>query len=201
MQLLYVHGLGGTKNGSTSQNLKDICEKNNITFHSFDVPFKPKDAVAKIKDYVKENNIDVVVSSSLGAFYTLASSLEFILSKKKKREVKFIVINPAFDAYNDILNNFGKGNKEYRGIREDGIQTYKLDDDFYKELKDIQKEFYKKIKNKYFNSWSGYFSTNDEYFSHKADFRKHSLKICTINDTHHIGKKNLEIIVSGIKPR
>ena len=49
MNILYVHGLGGTKNGSTSRNLKELCLK---------------------------NNIDVVISSSLGAFYTLNATLE-----------------------------------------------------------------------------------------------------------------------------
>ena len=191
MKILYVHGLGGTKNGSTSKNLKEICNKNNIDFYSFDVPFDPIKAVTTIINFIKENNIDAVISSSLGAFYTLNASLRF-------DNLKTIVINPAFDVYNDILNNFGKGIKEYRGIREDGIQQYELNDNYYEALLILKKVFDREISNQKFDNWYGYFSTNDEYFSHKKEFEKFSKNIRVIEDTHHIGYKNLEYIINEL---
>lgn len=191
MNILYVHGLGGTKNGSTSRNLKELCLKNNINFYSFDVPFEPFKAISEIENQIKKNNIDIVISSSLGAFYTLNATLEI-------KNIKTIIINPALDVYNDILNNFGKGEKKYRGVREDRKENYVLDDDFYHLLLILQKQFEKKIKGKTFTNWIGYFSDNDEYFSHINEFKKYSKNVFKISDTHHINCENLEKIINNL---
>ena len=190
-RLLYIHGLGGTKNGHTSESLRKICNDYNINFYSFDVPFNPYEALETIKTFIKENNINLLMASSLGAFYTLVSSL--MLDK----DINVIVINPAFYAPKDILDNFGKGKKEYRGIREDGNQYYDLNDEYYESLNEIYNSFQKYLsaEKERTSNWVGYFSDNDEYFSHKEDFSKYSKNIIDIKDKHHIGYDNLKMII------
>ena len=196
-RLLYVHGLGGTKNGSTSKNLLKIAKENNIEFFSFDVPFNPYDAINSIEKFIKENNINLLISSSLGAFYSL-----FVSLKEEFKDLNVIVINPAFHASKDILLNFGKGIKNYRGEREDKIQTYNLNDEYYEALKTIEEElhsvltFEKENNKKVFLNWAGYFSNNDEYFSYKNEFELHSPNTFNINDTHHINYDNLKQIIN-----
>ena len=196
-RLLYVHGLGGTKNGSTSKNLLKIAKENNIEFFSFDVPFNPYDAINSIEKFIKENNINLLISSSLGAFYSL-----FVSLKEEFKDLNVIVINPAFHASKDILLNFGKGIKNYRGEREDKIQTYNLNDEYYEALKTIEEElhsvltFEKENNKKVFLNWAGYFSNNDEYFSYKNEFEFYSPNTFNINDTHHINYDNLKQIIN-----
>ena len=196
-RLLYVHGLGGTRNGSTSKNLLKIAKENDIEFFSFDIPFNPYDAINSIEKFIKENNINLLISSSLGAFYSL-----FVSLKEEFKDLNVIVINPAFHASKDILLNFGKGIKNYRGEREDKIQTYNLNDEYYEALRTIEEElhsvltFEKENNRKVFLNWAGYFSNNDEYFSYKDEFELYSPNAFSINDTHHINYDNLKQIIS-----
>ena len=196
-RLLYVHGLGRTRNGSTSKNLLKIAKENDIEFFSFDVPFNPYDAINSIEKFIKENNINLLVSSSLGAFYSL-----FVSLKEEFKDLNVIVINPVFHASKDILLNFGKGIKNYCGEREDKVQTYNLNDEYYEALRTIEEElhsvltFEKENNRKVFLNWAGYFSNNDEYFSYKDEFELYSPNAFRINDTHHINYDNLKQIIS-----
>ena len=98
--------------------------------------------------------------------------------------------------------NFGKGIKNYRGEREDKVQTYNLNDEYYEALKTIEEElhsiltFEKENNQKVFLNWAGYFSNNDEYFSYKNEFEPYSPNVFSINDTHHINYDNLKQIIS-----
>ena len=69
--LLYIHGLNSSANSSTARLVKKyLGDRFNIYTHTWDLT-RPGTA-NEINEYVADNNISVVIASSLGAFYALA---------------------------------------------------------------------------------------------------------------------------------
>lgn len=187
-KILYVHGLGGSKNGGTGNALKELAQKyfnDEVKVITEDFPLDPTDWISKIKRITKKNKIDCIVSSSLGAFMTIYASIEL-------QDTKIILINPALTPDIDLRNNFGYGVKEYRGKREDGIQTYTLDNNLYTFLKYMTIALFQLEHD--FKNVTAVFSDNDEFFHHMPDYQKHINQDCFMieNATHHFKKDDLE---------
>ena len=82
MNILYVHGLGSSGNSETAVKLENIFIQHKV-FHP-DIPLDPNEAILFIKDFVLTNNINVIIGTSLGSFYS-----KFVDGPFK------ILINPA----------------------------------------------------------------------------------------------------------
>lgn len=68
LKILYIHGYGGSADGSTSKIIKSVRQKDDVFSPS--IPYKnPNESISVIKDYIKSFLPDAVVGSSLGAFY------------------------------------------------------------------------------------------------------------------------------------
>lgn len=71
-KILYVHGFNSTPYSNTYNTFKKLLDPDFYELHTIDYdPKDPKAAVAEIKKYVKENEIDLIIGSSLGGFLTL----------------------------------------------------------------------------------------------------------------------------------
>lgn len=69
-KVIYIHGLGGSGNGSSAQNVKKLLgSKYEFSAGTYDL-LKPAEAFEQIKKDVK--GTDIVIASSLGAFYASA---------------------------------------------------------------------------------------------------------------------------------
>ena len=71
---IYIHGLGGSGNGSSAQNVKKMLEdewsgKYEFSANTYDL-LKPEESFEKISTDVKD--ADFVIASSLGAFYAVS---------------------------------------------------------------------------------------------------------------------------------
>ena len=69
-KIVYIHGLGGGKNGRVPKLIKKALG-NNIDVFAPEIPISPKEAYQFVNDYINKENPDLVIGSSLGAFYTL----------------------------------------------------------------------------------------------------------------------------------
>lgn len=84
IKVLYIYGYGSNEYSETRANLQEILG-NGFSVMSVEYNQKdPKIAIEKLKLFIKSNNIDVVIGSSLGGFYALKQDL-----------VPKIVINPC----------------------------------------------------------------------------------------------------------
>ncbi|MCH5167375.1 MAG: hypothetical protein J1F35_05720 [Erysipelotrichales bacterium] len=92
-KILYIHGYNSS--GSTGRVMQEIFPK---YFPDCEV-IAPKispyfvEAQERIEEIIKENNIDLVIGTSLGGFMTL---------KINNPKVSKIVINPVFDPFEDL---------------------------------------------------------------------------------------------------
>lgn len=125
-KILYVHGLGGGANGRISNILRNEFPEYEID--APEIPIKPKEALEFVNDLIRKTDYDVVIGSSLGAYYLMYCRL---LPKK-------VLINPAIGGGDYIEKFIGKGEQEFRDNREDGSKTYIIDDDFINDLNDMK---------------------------------------------------------------
>ena len=154
--ILYVHGLGSTKDSSTAAALRKFFPK--YTVCSFDVPFDPDEAVKEVLKQAEENNAYAVVGTSLGAFYA-----SFVPNTPK------ILINPALDPSKELEKFFGK--HEYFGVREDGVQTYTVDETYLAKLAALEKEYAESVYNEDMKEDTyGLFSDGDDVVNDREKF-------------------------------
>ena len=191
INILYIHGLGSSSSSSTGQLLKSYSD-NSITFFNPTFSLSPKKALEEINQFIKENDIKLVVGSSLGGFYALQSNCKY-----------GVVINPALTPIKDIKESIGYG--EHDCANDEG--KYTIDDSFFSELEWIIKRNY---KGEDLNSWykeydkssifGGIFGAKDELFSHFEDF--HSINnylITSIDDmSHRFDKKYIRLLLAYI---
>ena len=110
MNILYVHGYNGDPYGESFQYLKRESIIHEHTMYTIDYqPDEPYEAIRSIRQYIKDNKIDLVIGASLGGFLTMHLF-----------GVPRIVVNPCWDPfvelplvgytgpidiYNDLLKN------------------------------------------------------------------------------------------------
>ena len=70
MNILYIHGYNGSPFGSSYHHLKLYAAGHNL--HSIDYnPEQPELAIQSIKQYVADNQIDLIIGASLGGFLAM----------------------------------------------------------------------------------------------------------------------------------
>lgn len=158
MKILYVHGLGSNGNGNTVNWIREKFTDHEI--YSFDIPFDPDEAIKFIKMKCKELSINTIIGTSLGGFYAMQ-----IHGYYK------ILINPAIKAY-EVAKKIGYGTYNYFGNREDNINTYTIDENFYNKLFNQYNKHITTIDKELKLETYGLFGNNDELCDYKNDFRE-----------------------------
>ncbi len=151
-KILYIHGFGTT--GKHSRKGKLLAEYfGDETVLLPDIPFNPIDAVGFLRKIIENEDIGLIVASSLGGFYALSLA-------KNLYQGKIVFINPSFMP--DITLSRLIGEK----ITLPNGKKYLLDDKYIKQLRGIQAFMtYDKLneKNFYF-----YLANDDEILDHRA---------------------------------
>lgn len=192
LKVLYIHGLGSSSESSTGQLLHNLSD-DKIIFYNPSFSIHPKIAIEEVNKFIKDNDIDMVIGSSLGGFYALQSDCDY-----------GVVINPALAPIKDITESIGYGEHKYTHREE----TYVIDEKYISELEWIIR---RKYKGENPNDWylefnkkrifAGLFGNRDELFSHYDDF--HSINsdlVVLIGDMgHRFDPKNISMLEALIE--
>lgn len=162
MKILYVHGIGSNGKGNTVTMMKKYLTNHEI--YSFDIPADPDGAIKFIKDKCNELDINVLVGTSLGGFYTMTIP-----------GVQKILINPAIKAH-EVVSKIGYGTHEYFCDRDDGVQTYEINDVFTSKLKNIYENHFKTIDEEMIAETYGIFGTDDNLCKYSDVFESNYRK-------------------------
>jgi predicted esterase YcpF (UPF0227 family) len=170
LKILYIHGYGGNGNSRTATELQKNMGEQAIVYSpmfSTDISVfcNMLENIKKANLFVKENNVDIVIGSSMGGF--IAS---FVSGMPK------ILINPC------LLPSEQLPVRIFPEIEAPELQKYKD----LESLRIIDREE---------QSLSyGLFSTNDELFSYRELFASLYSKehIYTMNDGHRISPDNVK---------
>ena len=126
-EILYIHGLGGGRDGRFATVLrKNLGDDYKII--APEIPVQPREAMAFVQSALFNHDYDLVVASSLGAYY-----LMYCMHLPKK-----LLINPAVKAGEYIEKYVGKGVHEYNTPRLFGPKEYVIDDKFISDLKEME---------------------------------------------------------------
>ena len=95
LKAIYVHGYKGETFGNSFNLLKKYLENSIISLeYSLDYNYKNlNDAVKLLEETVKEHNIDIIISTSLGSFISMSANVPGTFKA---------IINPCLDPVNEI---------------------------------------------------------------------------------------------------
>jgi predicted esterase YcpF (UPF0227 family) len=113
MNILYIHGYNGSPYGNTYALFDGIIDKTSTTLHTIDYdPTQPIVAIESIKQYIKDNNINLIIGSSLGGFLTM-----HLYGYSR------IVINPCWDPATELpLIDYTGPTEEYERLRHSLVE-------------------------------------------------------------------------------
>ena len=87
-KILYIHGLGSDSNSGTGNYIKEFLKDDyEVIIPSWDLISDPFDTIKAINKFILENDISLVIASSLGAFFAL----------NQNPEIRRILINPCLE--------------------------------------------------------------------------------------------------------
>lgn len=172
-KILYVHGFNSTPYSNTYNTFKKLLNPDFYELHTIDYdPKDPKAAVAEIKKYVKENEIDTIIGSSLGGFLTLNI---FGVSR--------IVINPCWNPAVELpLIGYDGPTDVYKTMLADLRQA--LDDEEAGLVSGCFAPEDELLGKKYVNI-----------------FQKYFLRLYAIPGGHRVSNEAAELIVNDILPK
>lgn len=170
-KVIYIHGLGGSGNGSSAKNIRKILDSGyEFSANTYDL-LKPSEAFERIEKDVKGS--DIVIASSLGAFYAASVVCDKIM----------LLLNPCLKPeyiIKHILYPEQKNAFDEEKCRQEWLEIKKSWNELARE--EMLCRF-------------GVFSDNDELFSFYETFKVHFGTYCQANDnsafiegTHEIAK-------------
>lgn len=95
--ILYVHGLGSSKESPTCKNLRELLSGCTIYAENFDL-FDVAGTQKKIENLIAEHDIGTLIGSSFGAFYVLARKampFRIVINPCMKPSVEIPKLDPA----------------------------------------------------------------------------------------------------------
>ncbi|PIE83848.1 MAG: hypothetical protein CSA07_04975 [Bacteroidia bacterium] len=164
-RILYVHGKrqGPADTISrTATTLRKILPPSKFKIFAPSFSEDPDEALQFLHGYIRENDIDLIIGSSLGAFITL-----------QLREKTRIVINPCCDPAEEVTKRSEWPN--------DIVQKYRAQ----------RARLYEAIKEEDRINTYALFATNDELFSFFDEYKQHYHQALFMEDGHRISEENI----------
>ena len=170
--VVYIHGLGGSGNGSSARNVKATLGEDYDFYAGIYNLLEPKKAFEKIRHDIKYS--DFVIASSLGAFYAASVNVG----------TRMLLLNPCLEPEKAIKNIL------YPEQKKDFDEEKCLAE--WAEIKNGWSEIDREDKGKRF----AVFSDKDELFSFYDVYKENfgtfygMENFCMIDGTHEIAKKH-----------
>ncbi len=95
--ILYLHGFASCGNSTKTKLLKDYFGEKNVI--SPDLPIDPVEAISLIKRLIFEQNVDLLIGSSLGGFYATYFCELY--------GIKTVLINPSTQPFVTLVSYVG----------------------------------------------------------------------------------------------
>lgn len=160
-KIIYFHGFSSAGSTGTATNLRNYLYEKDVRILSPDIPTSPKEAVEFLKNYVAQEQPDLIIGTSMGGFYA-----------ELQTGYKRILVNPSFHMAK-LLTFRGMGNVEFQNKREDGATHFKVDKQMIAEFKEVEQLSFKNVTAEEKELVYGLFGKNDKTVNTQSDFTKH----------------------------
>lgn len=158
IKILYVHGFRSSGKSSTADKLRQLLPHSKV--YSPDLPIDAREAVALLKRIANEEQIDVVVGTSMGGMLA-----------QKLRGVPKVLVNPSFFVSETFRKNMGRVN--YFSEREDGATEFEITQEVVDSYVAIEKGQFRVISQREKNITVGAFGNKDDVVNCKDIFKEH----------------------------
>lgn len=191
-KILFAHGFASSGASGTVMTLRQMLydpalegTDKEVRVIAPDLPVMPDDAMALLHNIIEEEQPDLLLGTSMGAFYL-----------EQMRGYRRILVNPSFTMAR-LLTFGGMGRQEFRNKREDGARDFKVDKEMIAQFKAHEKNAFKGITpaDKYM-VW-GFFGDKDKKVNHQKDFLKHYSKdhFTVFDGEHFLNDKILSRVI------
>ena len=158
MKLLFIHGLASSGRYKMASSLRILLKGWEVI--SPDVPIEPRKALAELRNICETQRVDLVVGLSLGGFWA-----------QKLRGYRKILVNPDFHV-SSLLESM-KGEVKYLSPREDGSESFIIDDDICRGYKELEKSQFDSLDSREISLTRALFALDDELVRCGAEFESH----------------------------
>lgn len=159
-KIIYFHGFSSAGSTGTATNLRNYLYEKDVRVLSPDIPTSPKEAVTFLKNYVEQEQPDLIIGTSMGGFFA-----------EMQHGYKRILVNPSFHMAKHLTFR-GMGNVDFQNKREDGATQFKVDKQMIAEFKEAEKRSFQDTTPEDKENVWGLFGKNDKTVNTQGDFKK-----------------------------
>lgn len=177
IKILYVHGFRSSGKSGTAERLREFLPHCKVI--SPDLPVDAKEAVALLKRIVSEEQIDVVIGTSMGGMLA-----------QKLRGVPKILVNPSFFVSETFRSNIGK--VTYFSEREDGASEFEITPEIVDSYVAVERGQFRSISQREKNITVGAFGNEDDVVNCKDEYREHYDNIVYFAGGHRLDASSIK---------
>ena len=107
-KVMYVHGFGSSGQSGTVGRMREVMP--NATVIAPDLPVRPQEALALLRDVCEREKPDLILGTSMGGMYA-----EMLYGYDR------ILINPAFEIGDTMVSHNMIGKQTFQNPRADGV--------------------------------------------------------------------------------
>ena len=159
-KILDIHGFGSAGSTGTATIMRNLLYEKDVRVISPDVPTSPLEAVKFLREFVEQEQPDLIIGTSMGGMYA-----------ELLRGYKRIIVNPSFHMAR-LLTFRGLGNYEFQNKRQDGATKFKVDKQMIAEFKEVEKLSFKGLTDEDKKNVYGLFGRNDPTVHTQDDYTK-----------------------------
>ena len=174
-KVLYVHGFGSAGSTHTAQLLRDYMP--NATVLSPDLPVRPEEAMALLRETVAREQPDLIIGTSMGGMYT-----EMLYGYDR------ICVNPAFQMGETMQEHGMTGKQTFQNPRQDGVQEFIVTKALVKEYKAMTENNFSQVTADEQHRVYGLFGDNDEVVHTYDLFLEHYPQAIHFHGEHRLNE-------------
>lgn len=187
INILYLHGFASSGNSGTAKEIQECLP--NCKVISPDLPIHPSEALALIHKIVDEQEIDLVIGTSMGGYFAAQFS-----------DTMKILVNPSFHVSRMMKNRLGDNYEmtiPYFKQREDGATEFVLNKEianwYFALERNIEKSAF--AANRCKIETLGVFGTDDDVVNCREEYLSLYDNIRFFKGGHRLNKEAVEEII------
>ena len=159
-KILFFHGFASAASSGNAIEMRNSLYEEGVEVKAIDIPIMPVEAIQRLKEWVAQEQPDLIVGTSMGAMYA-----------EQMKGIKRILVNPSFDIARNLTFS-GMGRREFRNKREDGAKDFKVDKEMIAQFRTVQKDSLKGITPQEKELVWGLFGRLDKVVNYQKEFQK-----------------------------
>lgn len=181
MKIIYFHGFGSSGASGTVENLRNMLP--NDTVIAPDIPLDPLEALPFLRDLCKEEQVDLVIGTSMGGMYA-----------HQMKGYYRICVNPALNmsTASSVLKT---GVHKFYNRRKDNQKEFKVTREIIQHHNMIERQQFKDITDDDKEKCFGLFGINDPVVKTYDLFRKNYPNATRFEGEHRLNDKVLRKVV------